>query len=86
MQLLRPMFQSVFLAQGNRALQAQVIRGKGSDGAAVLVRRRLREDGGGVEDAAENHLVVCDGAIHDLLALAQEDLDMLWDAKLADAI
>jgi hypothetical protein len=74
------MFQSVLLAQGNRALQAQIIRGKGSDGAAFLVGRRLRKDRGRIEDAAEDHLVVRDGAIHDLLALAQEDLDMLWEA------
>lgn len=75
------MFQSVVLAQGNRALQAQIIRGKGSDGAAFLVCRCLRKDWSRIEDAAEYHLVVRDGAVHDLLALAQEDLDMLWEGS-----
>lgn len=83
MQFLIPMFQPVLLAQGNWALQAQVVGGEGSDGAAFLVRRCLRNDRGRVEDASENHLVVCDGAIHDLLALAEEDLDMLWEEAVS---
>lgn len=77
------MLQMVFIGQGSRALKAHVRRRERCDGSAVLVRRSLSNNGHRVEEATEYHLVMADGAIHDLLRLRQQSLDMLlWVVSL----
>lgn len=77
MLFFRSMLQSIVFGNGRGALQAEVVGCESGDGSSVLGRRGLGDDGGRIEDAAENQLVVCDGAVHDLLALGQEKLYML---------
>ena len=52
------MFQSVVLVHGSWALQAEVVGGERSDWSSVRVGRSLGHDRGGVEYAAQDHLVV----------------------------
>lgn len=54
------MFQSVVFGNGRGALQTKIVGCKGGDGPAFGAGRSLRDDLGGIEDAAEDELVVCD--------------------------
>lgn len=77
MLFLSSMLQSIVFGYGRGALQAEVVGCESRDGPSVLRRRGLWDDGCRIEDSAEDQLVVCDGAVHDLLALSQEKLYML---------
>lgn len=76
------MLCSFLLGQHDRALQAEIVGCERSDCLAIGSLGRLRHDGVIVEDTPQDHLVVLDRSIGDILGLAEELLDMFYRGLL----
>jgi hypothetical protein len=70
------MFETVFLTDSRRTLEAEIIGGECSDWRAVAGRGCLGYDGGAVEDAAQDHFVMRDAAVHGLLTTIEKHFEM----------
>lgn len=77
MRFLCAVFETIFLADSRRTLQAEIIGRQCGDWEAVDGSGSLWYDGGAVKDTAQYHLVMRDAAIHSLLAAVKKHLEVL---------
>lgn len=72
------MLEAILFCHSGRALETQVVGGQSCNRSAIVICRGLGNDGRAVEDAAENHLIMRDAAVHDFLSTVEKKLDVLY--------
>lgn len=78
--LLVAVLEAVIFRDRRRTLQAEIVRCQGRDRPTVVVCGCLRHDGGVVEDATEDHFVMRNAAVHDILPAVEKQLHMFWSS------